>query len=90
LLVVRLEPAGKTLLFDEDIYSEGERENGATVYHTDRHGAITLRLSPAGTGLDVRPWSELLLRQAAPAGQDGWWAVERSNWKRVAIRTAGI
>jgi Domain of unknown function (DUF4131) len=64
------------------------RENGATVYRTDRHGAITVRLSP--DGLDVQPWSELLLRQAAPSGQGGWWTVERSNWKRVAIRTAGI
>jgi len=147
-LVVRLELAGRTLLFAGDIHAEGERElqrnvtdlavdlvkvphhgsrtsssgdlvaafrpavavitvgdgnpyhhpstetetryreNGATVYRTDRHGAITVRLSPAG--LDVQPWSELLLRQAAPSGQDGWWTVERSNWKRVAIRTAGI
>jgi competence protein ComEC len=147
-LVVRLELAGRTLLFAGDIHAEGERElqrnvpdlavdlvkvphhgsrtsssrdlvaafrpavavitvgdgnpyhhpsrstetryreNGATVYRTDRHGAITVRLSPAG--LDVRPWSDLLLRQSAPAGQDGWWTVERSNWKRVVIRTAGI
>jgi competence protein ComEC len=147
-LVVRLELAGRTLLFAGDIHAEGERElhrnvpdlavdlvkvphhgsrtsssgdlvaafrpsvavitvgdgnpyrhpsaetetryrvNGATVYRTDRHGAITVKLSPAG--LDVRPWSELLLRQAVQSGRDVWWTVERSNWKRVAIRTAGI
>jgi competence protein ComEC len=147
-LVVRLELAGRTLLFAGDIHAEGERELlrnvpdlavdlvkvphhgsrtsssgdlvaafrpsvavitvgdgnpyrhpstetetryreiGSTVYRTDRNGAITVKLSPAG--LDVRPWSELLLRQTVPSGWDGWWAVERSNWKRVAIRTAGI
>jgi competence protein ComEC len=147
-LVVRLELAGKRLLFAGDIHAEGERELqrnvsdlavdlvkvphhgsrtsstgalvaalrpaaavitvgdgnpyrhpaeevveryqeiGATVYRTDRHGAIMVRLSPAG--LDVRPWSELLLRQAVSGGQDGWWTIERSNWMRMAIRTAGI
>jgi competence protein ComEC len=64
------------------------REIGAAVYRTDRHGAITVRPSPAG--LDVRPWSELLLRQAAPGGRDGWWAIEKENWKRMLIRTTGI
>lgn len=64
------------------------RENGAAVFRTDRHGAIMVRLSSAG--LDVRPWSELLLRPAVPGGRDGWWTIERSNWRRMGIRTAGI
>jgi len=64
------------------------RESGAAVFRTDRHGAIMIQFSQAG--IEVRPWSELLLRQAAPGKGDGWWTVEQENWKRVAIRTAGI
>ncbi len=64
------------------------REHGAALYRTDRNGAVLVRLAPQG--FKVRTWSELVLRRAAPDGRDGWWAMERENWKRIAIRTAGI
>jgi len=64
------------------------REQGAAVYRTDLHGAIEVRVSPAG--LDMRPWSELLLHRISTSKRGEWWMIERSNWRRVAIRTAGI
>ena len=63
-------------------------EGGAALSRTDRHGAVTVRVSRSG--LDVQPWSELMLRRISPSVRNGWWAIERENWKRVAFRTAGI
>jgi len=63
-------------------------EGGAALSRTDRHGAVTVRVSRSG--LDVQPWSELMLRRISPSVRNGWWAIERENWKRVAVRTAGI
>lgn len=64
------------------------KENGAALYRTDRHGAVLVRLGQ--TGLTVRTWSELMLRRISPSERNGWWKLERENWKRVALRTAGI
>jgi len=63
-------------------------ENRAALYRTDRHGAVLVRLGQ--TGLTVRTWSELMLRRISPSERDGWWTIERENWKRMALRTAGI
>lgn len=64
------------------------RKSGAQVFRTDRHGAVTARA--AQRGIEIRPWSELLLQRITTGGRDGWWTIERANWNRVAIRTAGI
>jgi len=71
----------------EDVV-ERYKENGVNLYRTDRDGAVLVRLGQ--TGLTVRTWSELSLQRITPSEQNGWWMVERENWNRVAIRTAGI
>jgi len=64
------------------------KEVGAALSRTDRHGAVTVRVSRSG--LDVLHWSELMFRRMSPSVRNSWWAIERENWKRVAVRTAGI
>jgi len=61
---------------------------GTAVVRTDRHGAVIVKVT--ATGRNVLLWSELILRRIAPAERGGWWTIERENWKRIAIRTAGI
>jgi beta-lactamase superfamily II metal-dependent hydrolase len=63
-------------------------ESRAALYRTDRHGAVMVRLGQTGT--TVSTWSELILRRISTAERDGWWTIERENWKRMALRTAGI
>ena len=60
----------------------------AAFFRTDRHGAVLVRLEQAG--LTVRTLSELMLRRISPSEKDGWWTIERENWKRMALRTAGL
>lgn len=61
---------------------------GSSVFRTDRQGAVMVNIS--STGRDVLTWSELVLRRISPSEGDGWWTIERENWKRIALRTAGI
>jgi hypothetical protein len=42
------------------------------------------------SGREVLLWSELMLRKISPSEREGWWTIERENWKRMALRTAGI
>jgi competence protein ComEC len=62
-------------------------DQGASVYRTDRHGAVTVRLSPKD--VNVRPWSDLLLKRISTDRTADWWRIERENGKRLLIRTAG-
>lgn len=61
---------------------------GAALYRTDRHGAVMVRIEPAG--LAAQAWSELELRRISLERLTDWWVIERENWKRLAVRTAGI
>lgn len=61
---------------------------GSRVVRTDRHGAVMVRDSMPGW--EALLWSELMLRRISPSERDGWWTIERENWKRMALRTAGI
>ena len=67
---------------------ERYNEYRAAFFRTDRHGAVLVRLEQAG--LTVRTLSELMLRRISPSEKDGWWTIERENWKRMALRTAGL
>ncbi len=67
---------------------ERYRRAGSSVFRTDRHGAVMVRDSTSGR--EVLLWSELMLRRISPSERDGWWTIERENWKRMALRTAGI
>jgi competence protein ComEC len=63
-------------------------EQGTAIYRTDRHGAVTVRLSPRE--MHVRPWSDLLLQRISLERSADWWTIERENGKRLLIRTGGI
>jgi competence protein ComEC len=67
---------------------ERYRGNGTALYRTDRHGAVTVRIEPAG--LAAQAWSDLVLRRISLETRADWWRIERENWRRLAIRTAGI
>jgi competence protein ComEC len=67
---------------------ERYRSAGSSVVRTDKHGAVMVRDSTSGR--EVLTWSELMLRKISPSEREGWWTIERENWKRMALRTAGI
>lgn len=67
---------------------ERYRSAGSSVVRTDRHGAVMVR--DVTSGRKVLTWSELMLRRISPSERDGWWTIERENWKRIALRTMGI
>lgn len=61
---------------------------GCGVFRTDKHGAVMVKDS--ASGLNVLPWSELLLRPIALSERDHWLTIEGENWKRMALRTEGL
>jgi len=44
----------------------------------------------SSTGREVLTWSKLMLRMISFSERAAWWTIERENWKRMALRTAGI
>lgn len=67
---------------------ERYQEHGSALYRTDRHGAVMIRIGPAG--FTARTWSDLEFRRISRETGTDWWMIERENWKRLAVRTAGI
>ncbi len=62
--------------------------SGSRVLRTDRDGAIIVR--DLRNGPSVTAWTDLLLRKAALKERERWWTIERENWRRIVLRTAGI
>ncbi|MHB8843623.1 MAG: DNA internalization-related competence protein ComEC/Rec2 [Nitrospirota bacterium] len=67
---------------------ERYRKHGSALFRTDRDGAVMVRIEPAG--LTAQAWSDLELRRISRERRTDWWMIERENWRRVAVRTAGI
>lgn len=57
---------------------------GTRVFRTDTDGAVAIH---SGTeGMDVLPWSALVLKRIDPAAETHWKELELNNWKRLWLR----